>query len=493
MGLQQFLTILRARKALIFIVLVVTVAAAALVIAMMPKRYEASASVVVDSRMMNPVTGASLVQPINENIVSTQVDIVASPSVALRAVDILGLEKNPRARELLSGPGLLGELREWVTALLPREQADAGGSLKDWMADRLLRNLQVKSNRDSRLVRVTYSSHDPEFSASVANAFVRAYLDTVLKLQVEPAKQNTRWLDEQLQELKRKLEAAETRLSKFQQAKGIVATDERIDLENARLADISAQLGAAQSQSYESQARQRQFRDFLARQGNADNAPAEVMTSPVVQQLRQEVAQREAKLSELSRRVGANHPQHKAAVTELERLRTELNTEMRAAAQGLLSSSGVAGQREGALRGALEQQRKRVLAMKGDRGELAMLVREVENAQQAYNAASQRLTQTRMESEVGQSNGAQFDSAVVPIAPAGPTPGKILFLSAVAGLIFGIGMALLSETFRRYVRSEQDLVEVMNLPVLAVLAPKGGRRQNVSYLKNSDVFLIQKS
>jgi capsular polysaccharide biosynthesis protein len=63
----------------------------------------------------------------------------------------------------------------------------------------------------------------------------------------------------------------------------------------------------------------------------------------------------------------------------------------------------------------------------------------------------------------------------------------------VAGLIFGIGIALLSETFRRYVRSEQDLVEVMNLPVLAVLTPKGARRQNVSYLKSSDVFLIQKS
>jgi succinoglycan biosynthesis transport protein ExoP len=217
------------------------------------------------------------------------------------------------------------------------------------------------------------------------------------------------------------------------------------------------------------------------------------MTSPVVQQLRQEVAQREAKLSELSRRIGANHPQHKAAVTELERLRAELGTEMRAAAQGLLSSTGVAGQREVALRGALEQQRKRVLAMKGDRGELAMLMRDVENAQQAYNAASQRLTQTRMESEVGQSSGSQFDSAAVPIAPAGPTAGKILFLSAVAGLIFGIGIALLSETFRRYVRSERDLVEVMNLPVLAVLAPKGARRQNISYLKSSDVFLIQKS
>lgn len=493
MGFNQFLTILRARKVLIFAIVIMTVAATAAVIAMIPKRYEAAASVVVDSRMMNPVTGASLPQPINENIVSTQLDIVASSSVALRVVDILGLEKNPRAKELLSGPGLLGDLREWMAELLPRERTDTNGSPRDWMADRMLRDLRVKSNRDSRLVRVGYSSHDPEFAASVANAFVRAYLDTVLQLRVGPAKQNTRWFDEQLKDLKHKLALAETRLSKFQQEKGIVATDERVDLENARLADISAQLGAAQSQSYESQARQRQLRDFLARQGNAANAPAEVMTSPVAQQLRQEVAQREAKLSELSRRIGANHPQHKAAVSELERLRSELDTEMRAAAQGLLSSSGVAGQREGALRSALEQQRKRVLALKSDRGELAMLMREVENAQQAYNAASQRLTQTRMESEIGQSNESLFDSATVPAAAAGPNATRVLLLSLVAGLILGVGIALLSETFRRYVRSEQDLVEVMNLPVLAVLAPKGGRKQNVSYLKSSNVLPVPKS
>jgi polysaccharide biosynthesis transport protein len=131
--------------------------------------------------------------------------------------------------------------------------------------------------------------------------------------------------------------------------------------------------------------------------------------------------------------------------------------------------------------------------MKGDRGELAMLLREVENAQQAYNAASQRLTQTRMESEIGQSNGALFDSAAVPIAATGPNATRVLLLSLVAGLMLGVGIALLRETFRRYVRSEQDIVEVMNLPVLAVLAPRGGRKQNVSYLKDSRVSLLPRS
>ncbi len=498
MTIGQFLKILRAHMKLIFMFMLTAGTVAILVTTILPKRYEATASVMVDTKVANSALGSGSALPAMEsnvaNIVSTNLDIIGSPNVALGVVDTLRLEQNPRARELLAGSGPLGDLREWVygwiSILLSQEEEGREVSVKDWMADRLLRNLRLKSNRDSRLIKVSYSSPDPRFSATVANAFVQSYREMLLQLRVQPAQQSTKWFDEQIRDLKRNLEQAEAKLSKFQQEKGIVATDEKLDLENAQLADLSAQLATAQTQSYESLAKQRQLQEFLTKGGSAATAPVEVLNSPTVQQLKQQAAQDEAKLGELSRRVGKNHPQYVAAATQAQRTKGELQQEMRNVARGLSSNSGVSQQREAALRGALQQQRNRVLKLKGDRNELAMLARDADNAQRAYNEAVQRSTQTRLESKADQTGGSVIDSAVAPTKPASPNMTFNLAVALAAGLVLGIGVALFCETVNRYVRSEQDIVEILGIPVLAVLAPKVSARQNVRQLKRSGVYSL---
>lgn len=487
MSLGQFLSIMRARRMLVLTVTLLVVAAVAGVTALLPKRYQAMASVMVDTRAI-AANGAAPSR--SEDVMTTQVDVIASPAVALKVVGSLGLEKRAEIGDLVAESRPLQRVSQVVSTLIGEESAQPTQDLKDWIADRLLRNLTVKANRDSQLIRLTYSSPDPEFAAVVANAFVKAYLATVLSLRADPAKEDAKQLDGQIAVLRGELEQAEVRLSKFQQEKGIVATDERLDLETGRLSELSAQLATAESLSYESQARQRQLREFLAG-GAKSEPPAEVLTSPVVQQLKQGVAEREAKLGELSRRIGPNHPQYEAASTELSRLRGRLDAEMRAAAQGVLASSGVAQQREGAMRGALEQQRSRVLGLKNHRNTLAKLTREMESAKQAYDAALQRLTQSRLAGDAGQVTGTIVDSAVTPVRPVSPNPTLNLALALAAGLALGVGLALVGETVNGYVRSEREIVEILGVPVLAVLAPKSSR-SNVQYLPGPNIYSLPK-
>jgi chain length determinant protein EpsF len=500
MHFSQLLTILRARAGLILLVIFSALVAGAVVTMVMPKRYEAVASVMVDPKGADSVWAARTAAPgfgdKLDSVVSTHLDVLGSPAVALKAVELLKLETNPNAMALLNGSGPLATLLEWkaavmdwLSSLLPGAEDEAREmSLKDWMAERLLRNMNPKANRDSRLIRITYSSSDPDFSAAAANAFVRAYQETMLQLRVQPAKQTTKWFDEQVRELKRNLEQAEAKLAKFQQSKGIVATDERMDLENSRLADLSTQLSLAQSQSYESQARERQIRDFMA--GRSNDPPPEVVTSSLVQQLRANIADREAHMGDLAKRVGPNHPQYQSAANELKQLKQQLREAMRSAAQSALSGTGVAGEREGSLRAALERQRGRVLHLKEERNELAALVRDVDNAQRAYNTGVERMTQTRMDSQVDQSSESIVYSATVPAKPASPSKALNMAIALIAGLAVGIGCALFSETVNRYVRSEQDIVEIIGVPVLAVLVPKLGGRQNVRALKGPTLISL---
>ncbi|HKU72154.1 MAG TPA: GNVR domain-containing protein [Burkholderiales bacterium] len=488
MTFAQFFTILRARLGLIMAVIVTVVVIVACVTMALPKRYQAVTSVMVDQKVTysNATTNQSNSRP--GEVMSTQLDILTSPAVALRVVDQLNLAQRPDIGTLVQEYNPAKRAWWFVNSLFSSDDKGEQGDIRDWIAERLLDHLAVKSNRDSYVVRLTYTAPDPEFSSAVANGFAQAYLATVQSLRAGPAQLDTKEFDQQIKTQRQELEQAEEKLAKFQQQKGIVATDERLDLETSRLNEISGQLAMAQSMSYESQARQRQLQEFLA-SGGKNGAPADVYSSPVVQQLRQAVAEREARMSDMSKRIGPNHPQYVAAQNELHQLRSQLHQEMRSAAEGAMANSNVAPERAGALRAELERQRGKVLKLKSDRNQLAVLQRDVDAAKQAYDATAQRLTQSRMASEGGQATGTVVDAAVTPIKPAGPKLGLNIVLACIAGLVLGIGIALGCESVDGYVRSERDLLEILDVPILAVMSPKGSGRKG-RYLAEQNIYAL---
>jgi len=72
------------------------------------------------------------------------------------------------------------------------------------------------------VLNIFFSAQDPIFAQAAANAFAQAYMDISVELRIAPARQSAAFLDEQTKQLRTQLEQAQTRLSKFQQDKGIV-------------------------------------------------------------------------------------------------------------------------------------------------------------------------------------------------------------------------------------------------------------------------------
>ena len=98
-------------------------------------------------------------------------------------------------------------------------------------------------------------SSDSVKAAKMANAFVQAYLDVSLGLKVDPAKQYSTFFDNRSKELRANLERAQAKLSAYQREKGIIANDERFDIENARLGELSTQVVGLQEVLSNKQAR----------------------------------------------------------------------------------------------------------------------------------------------------------------------------------------------------------------------------------------------
>ena len=112
-------------------------------------------------------------------------------------------------------------------------------------------------------------------------------MGTTLDLRVEPAKQYSNFFDDRAKQARDDLEAAQAKLSAYQQQKGLMATDERLDVENSRLQELTTQMVALQAIANESSSRQGQMG------GNA-NQMSEVLNNGLIASLKGDLARQEA-------------------------------------------------------------------------------------------------------------------------------------------------------------------------------------------------------
>ena len=459
MNATLFLLILRARQRIVLVAFLVTVLATAVVSLLLPKTYTATSSVVLNFKGVDPLTGMTMPGQLLPGYMATQVDIISSRNVALRVVDQL---------KLAQSPAVVAEFNE---------STDGRGTVRDWLAGLLLKKLDVAPSRESSVIDITFKGSDPQFVSAVANAFADEYQRVSIQLKVDPLKRASAYFDEQIKTLRDNVELAQSRLSKYQQEQGIVSVDNRLDVETNRLNDLSAQLVAAQGQRMEASSRQ-----HMALGESGAESP-DVMTNPLIQNMKATLSQSEAKLADLGQRLSPNHPQYQSALAETEKLRNELKGQMRVVANSVGNNASVMTQREGSIRAALEAQKVKVLELNRSRDELNVLAKDVESAQRAFDSTSQRFSQTRVEGQAEQSDIAVLNPATPPIEPSNPKIVLNIVLSIVLGTMLGVGFAVLAEVFDRRVRGEDDLTEELDIPVFGTIDWKESRKRSVNGIR----------
>lgn len=444
MTATQFFSILRARWWVALAVFAIALVGTLGLSLVWPKKYAATASVVVDAKP-DPVSAMLYPGMSPPSFMATQVDILQSERVAQRVVRNLKLTDNPDVRA------------QW-------QQATGGqGAIEVWLADTLVRSMDVKPSRESTVLTVTYRAGDPRFAASMANAFVQAYIDVSLDMRTSPAKQYSSFFDGRAKEAREQLEAAQAKHSAFQKDNGIIATDERLDVESARLNELSSQLVTMQAIAGESSSRNTQA------QSSSGDKIQDVLSSPVIAALKSDLSRAEVGLQQLNTRYGENHPQVIETKGNIIELRARLEAETRKITGGVTVTNNINRQREAQVRAELEAQRAKVLRMKAVRDEGSVLARDVDNAQRTYDALQTRLTQTNIEGQANQTNINVLSRATPPLEPASPRLLLNLLLAVFGGTLLGVLAALGLEMFDRRVRSSTDVAELLGVPVLGVL------------------------
>lgn len=446
MTLGQILTILRARwfsaLAVLFALVAATVAASLL----MPKQFTATAAVFVDMKSPDPIMGVALANITVPGYMASQVDLIQSERVALRAIRALRLNEDAELR------------KKWQLA------TEGRGDFEAWLAETLQKKLDVRPSREGNVIALAYTAADPGLAAALANAFVQGYIDTTLELRVEPAKLYNSYFDDRAKQLRAALEDVQAKLSDYQRSKGITANDERLDIENARLNELSTQLVALQAVADESGSRQVQANS------NGDRLQ-EVLNNPVVANLTTDLSRQEARLFELSERLGEQHPQVKELSANIAQVRSRIQAESRRVSGSVGVNNSVNQSRVAQLRSALAEQRAKVLRLKSQRDEAGVLQRDVENAHRAYDAVQARANQSSLESQNTQTNVSVLKRATEPAQPSSPKLVLNTALAVFVGALLAVGFALARELFDRRLRTEEDVTLGLDQLLLVQLPP----------------------
>jgi len=427
MNLRQLGAMLRARWGLALSVWLAVVGATVAASLIIPPQYTAVASLGADVKP-DPIAGAypGLVAT---SYVTTQVDVIQSERVARRVVRNLRLAENAAMRA------------QW------QDETQGKVAFEQWLTDSFAKRLEVRPSRDSNVVQVAYRAHEARLAAAMANGFVQAYLDTALELRVDPARQFSSFFDQRSREARQALTEAQTKLSSQQRSHGLIANDERIDVENARLAELSSQVVVAQAQASDSGSR---LQEVGAR---VPEELPEVLASSLLAGLKVDLTRQQARLKELGSRLGEDHPQHQEMASGIRELQARIAAETARVTGGIAAADAINRERLSRLQAALAAQRQRVLAMKAARDEAAVLMRDVEGAQRAYDAVVGRLQLTSLESQSTQGQSYWLSQAAPPAEPSSPKLVLNTVLAVFVGALLSVLAVLWLENLARHRRT----------------------------------------
>ncbi|GHF25534.1 hypothetical protein GCM10017044_20430 [Kordiimonas sediminis] len=456
MSINQVFQILLARIWVTIITVLIGVSVCALVVSILPEKYTATSSVILEVGDQDPVTG--MAQNTARTYIQTQVNLVKSARVANKVVDRL---------ELTRSPYFLSEYNSLN---------DPGIDLKGWIGKQLQENLGVWVVGGSEIIEISYTATSPTLAATVSNAFSEAYLLVDLELRVDPAKRNAQWFAAQLNKLRQNLTEAQNSLNDYQKQVGIVSMTTESQSESQSIINIESRAAAARAEASEARSMVQQFAAFLDSGGSSDSLPS-FMTNPEISSLQQELGKVDAAIATLSGRVGENHPQYKAVVARRDQVTKQLAEEIEKFGLSLKARVQIAEAKSASLEDELDIEKDRMLQEKAQLDRLEAMEREVEIRKAEYDNAFRRAGTLRLEGDRAQTGVSIIEEATPPTEASFPQKRLSIAIAFAACLVLGVSISFLLEMIDRRVRSEADLILYADLKVLASIA-KGPKKRN---------------
>ncbi len=441
MSLAQFAAILWAYRKQSLLIAAVVVASVGAALLMWPRTYEATATLMVDFEINDPLSGREFPTGLLGSYMATQVELARGSEVLLPVIKRLKLTANEDYASGHSG------------------EAD---SLPVWVETRVRKKLVVEQGKyGSQLIYVTYGAGSAAEAAQVANAVAEVYSEQQHRRLTGPASDRATRYTAQLAELKDKVAHAQKEVTEFRQRNGLIDSDEKGDVGMLMLSTLEARLLDAQN-----------VRRAAESRASADaSVGAQVLSSPMIQSLKTQLALQGSSMAQYRTTLGPRHPQVLELQSQMSVTRQALDGELRNYKNNAAAELASAQQLEQKLQKALEERRANVLKVRQLQDGGAKQQLELDSAQSVYKKALEGYDQVLFASTGGYTNISFVSRATPPPKPSKPKVGILLVLACLAGAALGLAVPLCYELLNRRVRCRDDVERDHGIPVLVELGP----------------------
>jgi len=452
--LYDYLLVLRKHQWLILSFLLAVVTIVSIATFRMQPVYVTTARIEIDRENSNylPFQGVDSydVMMDMDNYIETQSRILTSETLALQTIRNSGLIPHmeipgaPASSEAITSGDLANHKR-------PPELGAFLGSLS------------VKRVPQSRLLDVSFESTDPLLAAQILNAHIQNFMEQNFRSRYDTTAKATRWLTDQLSELKVRVQNSEDARLAYERAHQIWELDDKHNITTQRLTDLNQELTNAQSERMRKEA----LYEF-AKAGNID-AVQQLRENSNLQALVRKRSDLYGVYLDSLNQYGPNFPRVQRLQAQLKELEEMMDTEKHNILDTLGNEYNAARQREGLLNEALNEQKSEVNLMAQSMVEYNILRRDAEGNKTMYDGLLTKLKEANIAAGLKSSNIRVVDPAMVPSNPSRPAKTKNIALSFLVGLVGGIGLALLREYLDNTVKTPDDIETLVRLPSLAVV------------------------
>jgi capsular exopolysaccharide synthesis family protein len=372
---------------------------------------------------------------------------------------------------------------------IQRLEEESAGEETYRLAGSFVDSFEVQRVHESQVIRLGYSSPDPLFSARVANTAAEEFIKLHLEKKRETTERARKFLEDQLNTLRQRLEDAEAQLIRYARDHNILDVENRQhNLIRQRLDHLTAELSKVESEYIALKAEYEAIRS-----ATADQFP-QSLDNPLIARLETRQTELEQTLAQLLSQFGENWPAVIKTRNELSVVKAQLDEERSAALTQAKRQAQMEFNkaREGyrTLARSLDRQKQLVNQLNEASVEYNILEREVDTNEQLYQGLLQRLKETGVTAGLEFGNIQIIDRARPDYIPFRPQPKRNLALALLVGLSLGIGLAFLREYLDDTVKKPDD-IEALGLPSLGLIPTISQLASDGSPPKRAMVSAIQ--
>ena len=417
----------------------------------------------------------------SQEYLQTQFKVLESETLAKRVISALNLDTNQSFVQEAE-PAAKSRAMEWIRDVFAlSDKATDPTTVEERRFDRLVElfgeNLSTSPIRSSRLVDVNYDARDPYLAADVANALADQYIRMNFETKFDLTNSAAKFLDEQITDLKAKVEKSEEDLVRFSREHDIytIADNENVILQ--KLSDLNTALTAAQADRIQKESVWK-----IVQQVGPDNFP-DVLRNDLIKGLKSNLTTLKVQRAKLAASFRPGWPELDQVTGQVEEAEAQLASERRKSIRNIETDYRTSVQREKLLADALADQKVEAGNFNQNSIQYNILKRQVDTDKQLYDGLLQRMKEAGVSAGLQSNNIHVVDPAKPQSVPYRPNKRLNLSLALALGLMLGVGLAFFIEYLDSSVKTPDDLDRFVKLPALGVIAsmasslPAGHRKR----------------